>query len=123
MDPNIAIRIAEADTQSAFIGNIEGYDIAVINRILTSGSPEHTKNLLTDDQWQDLVNVIDEALHASLAAPKRATVSWRAQDLMSLYPDRFKTLSEADEALADVEEHLSDRLTEIGWDILGDLIN
>lgn len=49
-----------------------------------------------------------------------ATVQWMPEDIQQLQPDW--TLEQCEEWLQSNETHLSDRLIELGWDVIGDLI-
>jgi hypothetical protein len=49
--------IDEANNTAAFITNDEGYDIAKLERIERPNLP----SMLTDDEWQQLVNLVNAA--------------------------------------------------------------
>ncbi len=49
--------IDEANNVSAFITNEEGYDVAVLERVHRTALPP----MLTDAEWQSLINLINAA--------------------------------------------------------------
>ncbi len=57
------LRIADADQNKAFLGTREGYDVASLHRYAPAdlSDTEHHKHLLTDDEWQLLINQVDAA--------------------------------------------------------------
>ena len=54
--------IGEANTESSFITNKHGFDVCRIARFTKNDQlpPEH--ELLNDEQWQKLIDTIDEAI-------------------------------------------------------------
>jgi hypothetical protein len=53
--------IGEAVEAAAFITNEEGYDVAVLRRVIANEVTDEQHKLLTDDEWQSLVNLINAA--------------------------------------------------------------
>ncbi len=56
--------IGDAHQETAFLTNQHGYDIAKLVRYTAddfSASPEHVSQLLGDDEWQKLINVVAAA--------------------------------------------------------------
>ena len=53
--------IGEAVEAAAFITNDEGYDVAVLRRVIANEVTNEQHTLLTDDEWQSLVNLINAA--------------------------------------------------------------
>jgi hypothetical protein len=51
---------------------------------------------------------------------KYAEVSWTAEDVQTLRPEM--TTEQAEEALQSIEKHLRDRLVELGWEVMDDLL-
>jgi hypothetical protein len=51
---------------------------------------------------------------------KYAEVSWTAEDVQTLRPEM--TTEQAEEALQGIEKHLRDRLVELGWEVMDDLL-
>jgi hypothetical protein len=51
---------------------------------------------------------------------KYAEVSWTAEDVQTLRPEM--TTEQAKEALQSIEKHLRDRLVELGWEVMDDLL-
>jgi hypothetical protein len=51
---------------------------------------------------------------------KYAEVSWTAEDVKTLRPEM--TTEQAEEALQSIEKHLRDRLVELGWEVMDDLL-
>lgn len=49
-----------------------------------------------------------------------AEVVWRAEDVKTLRP--AWTLEQCEEALGNIEKHLRDRVTELGWEVMEDLL-
>lgn len=58
------MKIDDANELSAFATNRNGFDVVRLERYVPSqiANEEHRKNLLTDAQWQTVINAIDEAL-------------------------------------------------------------
>lgn len=74
--------IGEADQQSAFLTNPEGWDIATLSRIDVSRmkDPEKSGHSVTDAEWQELVNHVD-------AAPDMLAALLLARDDLQLISD------------------------------------
>lgn len=51
--------IDEANNSAAFITNEEGYDVAVLQRVIEKNPAGESR--LTDDEWQSLVNLVNAA--------------------------------------------------------------
>ena len=51
--------IDEAVEAAAFITNEEGYDVAILQRVLEKSPAGESR--LTDDEWQSLINLINAA--------------------------------------------------------------
>ena len=56
--------IGDADKETAFGTNKEGYDVFKLERYLPSeiADEEHRQNLLTDEQWKKVIDAVDEAI-------------------------------------------------------------
>ena len=53
-------KIGDAHPESAFLTNKNGYDVAVLRRVLPKNvTSEHQP--LSDEQWQKMINLIDAA--------------------------------------------------------------
>lgn len=66
--------IDEAVEAAAFITNEEGYDVAVLRRVIANEVEHGRPTLLTDDEWQSLVNLVNAApeMLAALAVAETA---------------------------------------------------
>lgn len=51
-----------------------------------------------------------------------AEVTWRAEDVQSLSRCKNWSLEKCEEWLQDNEEHIKDRLTELGWEVLDSFV-
>lgn len=75
---NTKLVIGDANEHDAFLTNDGGWDVAILSRYTKLshgvGCDEHIPHLLTDDQWQSLVNKVDavdelvDALFSALSA-------------------------------------------------------
>jgi hypothetical protein len=73
------ISITEATEQAAFLTNANGYDVAVLRRVVPQDSPETPANeLLSDEQWQELINLIAAAPDL-LKAVEEMLKAWEEQ--------------------------------------------
>lgn len=53
--------IDEAVEAAAFITNDEGYDVAVLRRVIANEVQDPAHTLMTDEEWQKLVNLVNAA--------------------------------------------------------------
>jgi hypothetical protein len=60
--------IGEAVEAAAFITNDEGYDVAVLRRVIANEVQDPAHTLLADDEWQKLVNLVNAAPELLFAA-------------------------------------------------------
>ncbi len=51
-----------------------------------------------------------------------ATISWRAEDVKALPRCANWSMPKCEEWLADNENHIQERLTELGWEVLDSLV-
>ena len=52
--------IGDANQESSFLTNNDGADVAVLSRVLTASVPSYHPTL-TDEQWQQVIDLIDAA--------------------------------------------------------------
>jgi hypothetical protein len=73
----IKLEIGDCNETDAFLTNEEGFDVACLSRYTPTshgvGSNEHIAHLLTDEQWQVLINRVNA--HDELVAALRRAVS------------------------------------------------
>jgi hypothetical protein len=66
----IKLEIGDCNETDAFLTNEEGFDVACLSRYTPTshgvGSNEHIAHLLTDEQWQELINRVNH--HDELVA-------------------------------------------------------
>jgi len=64
MKTTLKFTIGDASTESAFITNADGYDVAVLTRYTPDSEPSLLPgHYLDGDQWQNLIDTIDAARH------------------------------------------------------------
>jgi hypothetical protein len=72
-EKSMKIKIGDCNENDAFLTNEDGFDVACLSRYTPTshgvGSDEHIAHLLTDKQWQELINSIDA--HDELVAMLR----------------------------------------------------
>jgi hypothetical protein len=58
------MHIGEANQEAAFGTNKNGYDVFKLERYLPVeiANEEHRQNLLTDAQWQKVIDAVDEVI-------------------------------------------------------------
>jgi hypothetical protein len=58
------MKIEDANEEVAFGANKNGYDVVKLTRYTNKDDlePEHKKELLTDEQWQKVIDAVDEAI-------------------------------------------------------------
>jgi hypothetical protein len=110
------ITITEATEHCAFLTNTNGYDVAFLRRIVPQGHPDIPEaEMLTEEQWQALIDQIAAAL-APVPATKKFTI-WICE--ANGTGSHYVTLIEAEdietakaEALAECSREWSDGTSE-----------
>ncbi len=69
MNEKYTVRFEEADDNSAYFINDAGFSVLRVRRIgeHEAGTPEHKRQLLTDDQWTAALKCLDVGNKVSIA--------------------------------------------------------
>ena len=107
-------RVDDANMESAFLTNEDGYDVLVLDRVmpdkLTDAEPEHRAQCLNDAQWQSAINLVDAAPRMKATLEYAETVCNMAIANKTDYEGRPLVNHFADLA-ADISEVLEDIAT------------
>ena len=93
--------VGDANLETAFLTNAQGFDIATLHRVLPDEvqDPQHKAECLSDEDWQRVIDLVDAAPKL-LAALERIVGEHADLGELDLSNDERDALDQARDAIA-----------------------